>query len=102
MGTIRKISDLQLGSISTSKILSITTSETTYIINSGNRALEVTNRSTVSLIYGNTSVLVNSGGTLAAGGAKFWDNVVDNFQMRFAVNSAGFTAVVTIHEYAGD
>ena len=105
MGTIRKLTDLQLATIGTTKVYSLTTSETIFSISSGNRAFEVANNGTNSLIfYGQSGLIVNSGGIFlnTGGGAKFWDTVTDNFQMAFRAGSAGATAQLIIHEYAGN
>ena len=103
MGTIRRLTDIQLASINTTKILSITTSETAYYIESGNRAMEVGNPSNYNIFYGSSSLAVNSGLIIGSGyGAKFWDTVTDNFGMYFRLNTAGITAQVIIHEYAGN
>ena len=103
MGLIRRISDIQLGSIGTTKALSITSVETYYQISSGNRAFEIGNFSNVNIIYGQSSVLANSGLIISSGnGAKFWDSVVDNFCLYLAVNSAGYSASVVVHEYRGN
>ena len=104
MGTIRRLTDIQLGSIYSTKLLSITTSETLYIISSGARAIEVGNPSAVAnLFYGSSSLAVNSGLLIGSSyGAKFWDTVTDNFQMYLRITSAGLTSLAIIHEYAGN
>jgi len=104
MGTIRRLTDLQLGSINTTKVLSITSSETIYQISSGNRAFEVGNNGNVALLfYGQSSLAANSGLFInTSGGAKFWDTVIDNFQMAFRTSSGGATVSVIIQEYAGN
>lgn len=104
MGTIRRITDLQLASIQTTKVLSITTAETVYQISSGNRAFEAANNGVVALIfYGQSNLAVNSGLIInTSGGAKFWDTITDNFQMYFRLSSAGATAQLIIQEYAGN
>ena len=106
MGTIRRIVDLQLGSIGTTKVLSLTSSETLYYINSGNRAFEACNVSAYNVFYGQSGLAVNSGGIMIAsnGGAKFWDSVIDSFQMAFRVNTGGVTITngLLIHEYGGN
>lgn len=104
MGTIRRITDLQLGSIYSTKVLSISTSETLYQISSGVRAIEVGNTSAVAnVFYGSSNLSVNSGLIIGSSyGAKFWDTIVDNFQMYFRTTTAGYSALLTIHEYAGN
>ena len=101
---IRRLTDLQLATIGTTKIYSITTSETLFQISSGNRAFEAGNNGTVALLfYGQSNLSANSGLFLnTSGGAKFWDTVTDNFQMAFRINSAGATVQLIIHEYAGN
>ena len=105
MGTIRRITDLQLGSIATSKVLSITSSETLYTIGSGNRAFELANNGTVALLfYGQSGLSANSAGIFinTLGGAKFWDTVIDNFQLALRTASGGATVQAIIQEYAGN
>lgn len=104
MGTIRRITDIQLGSIGTTKTLAITSNETIYQISSGNRAFEIGNAGNVALLfYGQSNLIANSGLFInTSGGAKFWDNVVDNFSMALRTNSGGATVSVIIQEYAGN
>ena len=102
MGTIRKISDLQLGSINSSKILSVSTAETLYVMGTGNRAVEFTNLGSYIVYYGNSGFTAGTGGVILQNGSKMWDSVVDNFQMALKLNSAGVTSQVVAHEYAGN
>lgn len=105
MGVIRRITDLQLGSILTSKVLSITSAETLYQISSGVRAVELANQGTAALLYyGQSGVTVNSAGIVinTGGGAKFWDTIVDNFQLALRTNSIGVVCTVIAHEYGGN
>lgn len=104
MAIIRRLTDLQLASIGTTKIISITSSETLFQISSGNRAFEAGNNGSIALIfYGQSNLLANSGLFLnTSGGAKFWDSITDNFQMAFALQSGGATATLIIQEYAGN
>ena len=104
MGTIRRSTDIQLGSIYSTKVLSITTSETFYQISTGARAFEVANNGTNSLVfYGQSNLVANSGIFInTGGGAKFWDTVTDNFSMYFRITSAGISASLIIQEYAGN
>ena len=103
MGTIRRITDLQLASIGTTKILSVTTSEVLFTISSGNRAFEAGNLSNFNIFYGQSNLAVNSGLMIqSAGGARFWDTITDNFQMYFRLSTAGATAQVIIQEYSGN
>lgn len=101
---IRRITDLQLASIGTTKVYSITTSETLFQISSGNRAFEVGVNGTNSLVfYGQSSLASNSGLFInTSGGAKFWDTITDNFQMAFRITSAGISQQLIIQEYAGN
>ena len=105
MGTIRRLTDLQLGSIATSKVLSITSSETIYTISSGCRAVEISNNGTTALLYyGQSGLSANSAGIFinTGGGAKFWDSVVDNFTMALRTSSGGATVTIIAHEYGGN
>jgi hypothetical protein len=105
MGIIRKSTDLYLGSIYSSKVLSITSSETIYQISSGARAVEIANLGNVALLfYGQSALAANSAGIFinTSGGAKFWDSVVDNFSMALRTSSGGATVQAIVHEYAGN
>lgn len=103
MGTIRRLTDIQLGSINTTKVLSITSSETLFQISSGNRAFEVGNLTNFNIFYGQSNLSANSGLFISSGGgAKFWDTIVDNFQMYFRIPSGGQTVQLIIQEYAGN
>ena len=103
MGTIRRITDLQLASIGTTKILSVTTSEVLFTISSGNRAFEAGNLSNFNIFYGQSNLAVNSGLMIqSAGGARFWDTITDNFQMYFRVESGGLATQLIVQEYAGN
>lgn len=100
---IRRITDLQLASIGTTKIYSLTTSEIIFQISSGNRAFEAGNLGNFNVFYGQSNLAVNSGLIIAsAGGAKFWDTITDDFQMAFRINSGGITNQLIIQEYAGN
>lgn len=103
MGTIRRLTDIQLASIGTTKIYSLTSSEILFQISSGNRAFEAGNPSGFNILYGQSNLAVNSGLVLVAGnGAKFWDTITDNFQMAFKASSGGVTAQLIIQEYPGN
>lgn len=105
MATIRRITDLQLGSIFSTKVLTISSNETLYQISSGARAVEIGNMGTGAvLFYGQSALIQNSGGMIinSGGGAKFWDTVTDNFQMALRHGSGVLTIPVIVHEYAGN
>lgn len=102
MGTKYIRTNLNLGSINTTKLLSISNVETRYTLGSGNIALEATNIGGFTIVYGNSAVLLNSGGLIPGNASKFWDTVVGNFTMFFAIASAGVTANLVIQEYAGN
>lgn len=102
MGTHYKRTNMSLGSIATTKLLTITNSETLYTLGSGNIALEATNLGPYVVYYGNSGVLANSGGVITGNGSKFWDSVKGDFQMRFVVGSGGVSSNLVIQEYAGN
>lgn len=103
MATIRRITDLQLASIGTTKVFFISSSETLFQISSGNRAFEAGNFSNFNIFYGQSNLITNSGLIISSGnGSKFWDTIADNFQMAFRVTSGGVTAQLIIQEYAGN
>lgn len=102
MGTIRRLTDIQLGSIGTTKLISVTPSERLYQISSGYRAVEIGVIGTNALVfYGQSSLLANSGLFInTSGGAKFWDSVTDDFSMYLVVYTN--TQQVIIQEYRGN
>lgn len=99
--TYKKVVNYSLGSIVTSRILAITVAETVFTIGSGNRAFEATNLSSGNVFYGQSGVLVNSGGLIPSNTSKFWDSVVGNFTIYFVNASGGTTNQLLIQEYAG-
>lgn len=103
MGTIRRLTDLQLASIGTTKVYALTSSEILFQISSGNRAFEAGNLGNYNIFYGQSNIVANSGIFIASGGAaKFWDTITDNFQMAFALGTGGVTGQLIIQEYAGN
>ena len=101
MGIIRRITDLQLASIGTTKVYSITSSETLFQISSGNRAFEAMNNGAINIVYGQSNLLATSGLIIASGnGSKFWDTITDDFKMYFVVPSG--SAQIIIQEYGGN
>ena len=99
---VRRQTELRLASINSTKMLVINSNETLYTLSSGNRALEITNRGTQILLYGQSSVIVNSGGLIYGGGSKFWDSVTGDFTLYLAINSIGVTTNVSAQEYGGN
>lgn len=102
MGTIRRLTDLQLASIATTKLISVTSSQVLFNLGSGNRAFEATNLGVYPIYYGDSSLTTSSGGLIQSQGAKFWDTVTDNFTMYFKTASSGLTSNLVIQEYAGN
>lgn len=102
MGTIRRLTDIQLASINSTKLLSVTSSEILYTIGSGNRAFEATNHGPQTVYYGQSNLGVNSGGIITANGSKFWDTITDDFFMYFRASSGGTTSTLVIQEYGGN
>lgn len=102
MGTIRRLTDLQLGSIGTTKVYSVSTSEILFQISSGNRAFEAGNLGAANIFYGQSSLLATGGLFISPNGSKFWDTITDNFKMYFRINSTGLTSQLIIQEYTGN
>jgi len=104
VGTIRIISDRQLGSIGSTKSISVTSSEVVYQISSGMRAFELANNGTNAIVfYGQSSLQASSGLFInTGGGSKFWDSIVDNFTMVLRINSGGIANQVIVQEYLGN
>ena len=99
---IRRITDLQLASIGTTKVYFITSSETLFQISSGNRAFEAGNMGGINIVYGQSNLLATSGLYIASnGGSKFWDTITDDFKMYFAVPGATASQLI-IQEYKGN
>ena len=100
MGTIRRLTDLQLGSIMSTKVLTVGTSETLYQISSGARAFEAGNLGVTNIFYGQSNLLATSGLYIASnGGSKFWDTITDNFSMYFVCTTYG---QIIVQEYSGN
>lgn len=100
---IRRLTDLQLASIGTTKVFSVTSSEVIFQISSGNRAFEAGNLGNFNITYGQSNLTANSGLFISsAGGAKFWDTITDNFTMAFRVGSGGVSSQLIIQEYQGN
>lgn len=102
MGLIQRRTNLTLGSIGSTKLLAVNSTETLYVISTGFVAFEATNLGLYSVYYGNSGVSYNSGGLILANGSKFWDSIADNFSMYFYVASGGVTSNLVIQEYAGN
>lgn len=103
MPTIRRITDLQLASIGTTKTYAINSSEILFQISSGNRAFEAGNLGNFNVFYGQSNLVANSGLFISSGGAsKFWDTITDDFQMAFRLNTGGVTGSLIIQEYKGN
>jgi len=101
MGTIYRRVNPTLASISTTKLLSITTAETLLILGSASTAFEINNLGAYTVYYGDSGVLTNSGGIISSNGAKFWDHVAGGFRVYLAVITGGVTSRVIVHEYEG-
>lgn len=103
MGTIRRLTDIQLASIGTTKVYSLTSSEVLFQISSGNRAFEAGNLGNFNITYGQSNLTANSGLFISSGGAsKFWDTITDDFQMAFRLTTGGATGLLIIQEYKGN
>ena len=102
MGTIRRLTDIQLGSIQTTKVINLTTAGYVFQIGSGNRAFEVTNLSQQASVYYGNAIVIGTGAIIQVTGSKFWDTIVDNFTMTFYASSANITLPMVIQEYAGN
>lgn len=97
---IRRLTDIQLGSIMSTKVITVNTAEVLYQISSGARAFEAGNLGGTNIFYGQSNLAVNSGLFISsAGGAKFWDTITDSFQMYFRCSTQG---QLIIQEYSGN
>ena len=103
MGVPRRRTDLVLGSIGSTKVLTVDSREIVYQISSGMVAVEFANQTTAALVYyGQSNLAVNSGIWLNTGGqAKFFDSVSDTFQLYFRVSSNFVVFQIIAHEYTG-
>lgn len=102
MGITRIRTNISLGSINTSKLFSVSSSEILYTLGSGNIAFEATNLGSFNIFYGNSDLTTNFGGLISPNGSKFWDSVTGNFTLFFRLNSGGVTSNLVIQEYAGN
>jgi hypothetical protein len=103
MGLIQRRTNLTLGSIGSTKLLSVSSNELLYTISTGFVAFEATNLGAFNIYYGQSGVTTTSGGLIAPNGAKFWDTIADNFTMCFVTQkSGGIASALVIQEYAGN
>lgn len=101
MGVIRRRTELKLASPSTSQILSVSTAELLYTIQTGSVAVEFSNLSTITCYYGMSNLSLNSGGILSGLGSKMFDSITGNFFLYFRATSAGVTVPVIALEFGG-
>lgn len=103
MSIYKKRMNFLLGSLGTTKLLTITSAETIYTIESGNIAVEISNQGVYDLYYGMTGSVIAQGIVIASNnGGKFWDTISDNFTFGLALGSGGVTNTkIIIHEYRG-
>ena len=103
MGLIQRRTNLTLGSIGSTRVVAVDSSETLYTISTGFVALEATNLGAFNVYYGQSGVSVASGGLIAPQTSKFWDSVCDNFTLYFVTaHSGGIASSLVIQEYAGN
>lgn len=98
---IRRLAGVYLGSVGSTRLLSITSAETIYIISSGMRALDITNLGSYPVYYGGSGVRVSSGGLIQASSVRAWDHVVDDFTLYLAVQSGAVSSNIVVTEYEG-
>lgn len=103
MSIYKKRMNFLLGSIATSKALTISSVETIYTIGSGAIAVEISNQGVYDLYYGQSNNAATFGIVISSGnGAKFWDTISDNFTLALALNTAGVSnSSIIVHEYQG-
>ena len=98
MGIIRARDTLQLGSVSSSRFITIPTSPATLVsLTSANVGAFIYNVGTPTLIWGGSSIGVNSGALLYPSTGMEWINTEDGFSFYVLADSvAGF---LILNEY---
>ena len=91
--------DPQLGSIGTTRYLTITTAAAQQVImGSGNQGLFIYNIGSGNLIWGDSSIAVNSGNYIFVNGGREWLNARDQFGIFFRADSVA--TLISITEYS--
>ena len=99
---ILKVTNVSLGSPTTSRVIGVTSAETVYTIGSGNHAFEISNIGSYNIYHGISAVLINSGNLLLPSASKMFDSLIGDFTVYFALATGGVTSNLVIVEYAGN
>ncbi len=88
----------RLGSVGTTRYITITTAAAQLVqITSAKSAMQVFNLGSGNLIWGDSSIAVNSGNYIFVNGAREWTNVNTNFNVYFRADSV--QTLISITEY---
>ena len=88
-------------SVTTTRYLLIPTDTTTQIyITTGYTAIRIYNSGTNTLIWGDTTIVTNSGNFLFSSASKEWEDVSDNFNFYMVADSANSYITITESLYA--
>jgi hypothetical protein len=82
------------------RYLTINSSQATRIVlTSGASALSVFNQGSSSLVWGGSSIAVNSGNYLFPSSRIEWNTVQDGFSVYFISDSVGYLGIAAVTEY---
>jgi len=89
-----------VASTGSARYISINSSKVTRIIlNSGATGISVFNQGSTPLIWGDSSITINSGNYLFPAGRIEWLNVQDSFDFYLVSDSNGTTGLACVQEY---
>ena len=98
MGTIYLRINPQLGSIGTTRILNVTTgAAVAVILNSGYQAMSIFNQGSGTLVWGDSSIAVNSGNNLFVQSRIEWLALADSFTVY--VRAESVATIIGVTEY---
>lgn len=91
---------LSLAEVGTTRYLTINSSLATQIIlSSGYTAMSLFNQGSTSLVWGDSSIAINSGNYLFPKGRLEWRDLQDNFSVYLISDSNGTFGIANVTEY---
>ena len=98
MGTLYIRANPYLGNTGTTRVLSITTaSAVPIVLNSGYQAISIFNQGAGTLIWGDSSIAVNSGNNLFVQSRVEWLALADSFSVY--VRAESVATIIGVTEY---
>ena len=100
MGTPYRITNYGIGAVATTgrSILIVTNQLTLLLLSSGNRGISVYNHGSGTLLWGSSSIAVNSGNNIFVNMRTEWMNVQDGWSTYLAADQTN--ALITVTEYS--